>query len=146
MTQCTRFPVLVHILVGLAVKRGELLNSGTMAKSVDTNPAVIRRLLAALVGAGWVETQAGVHGGARLVADPATITLRDVYRLSEQETSLAMHAPQMRCPIAKSVKVWVMEVIGEAEAALEDVLEQTTIADIAADATVEFEEWISKKR
>ena len=56
MTQCTRFPVLTHILVCLAVLRDETLSSAMLAKSVDTNPAVIRRLLALLVAAGWVET------------------------------------------------------------------------------------------
>ncbi|MEM7163836.1 MAG: Rrf2 family transcriptional regulator [Planctomycetota bacterium] len=146
MAQCTRFPVLTHILVCLSVVPQEYLSSAMLAKSVDTNPAVIRRMLALLVGEGWVQTQAGVHGGARLVVDPQTISLRDVFRLAEHDTLFALHAPQKKCPIAGSVKEWITRVLGDAEEALEAVLAQTTIADIGVDAAADLEQWMAQRK
>ncbi len=142
--QCTRFPVLVHILVALSVLKDEHISSASLAKSVSTNPAVIRKQIAMLVAAGWVDTLAGSRGGSMLIVDPEKITLRDVYKLLEQESVTAMHSPQMKCPIAVTVKKWVQKAVGQASFALEESLSETTIAEIAKDAEGDFKDFVAK--
>ncbi len=60
-----QFTFAVHIMTALACAPG-LMDSQTLAASVNTNPVVVRRLLLALRRAGLIETQAGKNGGARL--------------------------------------------------------------------------------
>ena len=53
-----QFTFAVHIMTALACAPG-LMDSQTLAASVNTNPVVVRRLLLALRRAGLIETQAG---------------------------------------------------------------------------------------
>ncbi|OQC68483.1 MAG: putative HTH-type transcriptional regulator YwnA [Verrucomicrobia bacterium ADurb.Bin006] len=50
----SRFTVAIHVLCLLAHSQGQALTSEYIAGSVNTNPVVIRRLLAALRRAGLV--------------------------------------------------------------------------------------------
>ena len=52
MAKSTRFPVAVHILTGLAVFEGQYISSEILGRSVDANPAAIRKILGKLVEAG----------------------------------------------------------------------------------------------
>src|SRR4051812_42410357 len=64
---------------------GEIMDSEALARSVNTNPVVVRRLLLALRDAGLIETIAGKHGGSRLRKSPREISLRDIYDAIEPQ-------------------------------------------------------------
>ncbi len=130
----TRFPVAVHILTILYIAGDDYVSSELLAKSIDTNPAVIRKILQTLIGEGWVESHAGVHGGARLAVDPKTITLLDVFELVEKPGVFKMHEPQMKCPVACVLKDEMSEVFEKSEAAMERILKQTNIAQLGSKA------------
>src|SRR6266498_797814 len=101
MTGNSRFAVSVHVLSYLAYKAGVQTTSAEIASSVDTNPVVIRRLLAALVKARLVVPQKGAAGGFSLASAPKNITLLDVYRAVETQTDLGLSrlAPNHKCPV-----------------------------------------------
>ena len=65
-TNC-RFAFAVHVLSVLAIHADEVLASDMLAKSANTNPVVIRRLLVELRDAGLVETTRGASGGSVLM-------------------------------------------------------------------------------
>src|SRR3989344_8590753 len=53
--------------------------SEAMAQAMQTNPVVVRRLMAGLLYAGFVSSAKG-HGGGWVLSCPLTdITLRDIY-------------------------------------------------------------------
>lgn len=134
MAKSTRFPVAFHILVILAIKRemgDEYVSSEFLSRSVDTNPAVIRKILGSLVRAGWVTSQAGVHGGAMLMADPKKISLLDVYETVEHDNVFRLHEPNPQCPIADVLTSQLEKVIDKAESAMHGELSKTTVADVA---------------
>jgi Rrf2 family protein len=74
-----QFTFAVHIMTALAFSPGDVIDSQTLAASVNTNPVVVRRLLLALRRARLIETFAGKHGGARLRKKPNRISLVDIY-------------------------------------------------------------------
>ena len=62
----TRFAVAVHILMLLAISRGAHATSLVLARSVTTNPVVVRRITRLLARAGLIWVRRG-PGGAELL-------------------------------------------------------------------------------
>jgi Rrf2 family protein len=77
-TNC-RFAFAVHVLSVLATHPDEIVASDVLAKSANTNPVVIRRLLVELRDAGLVETTRGASGGTRLAKSPRKISLLEIH-------------------------------------------------------------------
>ena len=114
-----QFSFAVHILAVLAVHRG-VVDSRTLARSVNTNPVVIRRLLLALRAAGLIETQAGKNGGANLARDPRRITLLQIYDAVEPRPVLALNERQAarHCFVSCNIKNVMATVAEGAETAV----------------------------
>ena len=92
MLSSSRFIVAIHALSVLArhANKGPVCSS-TIATSVDTNPVVIRRLMAELEKAKLVRATAGRCGGFELERNADGITLADIYQAVEDETVFRMH-------------------------------------------------------
>lgn len=134
MTVNIRFPVALHILTLLSAKGTGLLTSEEIASSVDTNPVVIRRVMASLRESRLVESRPGVKGGWRLTKPPASITLCKVFESVREDDLLAMHAhPNPDCPIGGHIRESLHEMFVDAEKALHNSLLKQTIADVLAD-------------
>jgi Rrf2 family protein len=134
MSANTRFAVAVHVLTLLARgQEGEQpVTSEYIAGSVNTNPVVIRRVLASLRAAHLVASQAGNGGGWRLTRAPAAVTLRDVYCAVEDEPVFALHhrPPNSNCPVGRHIQHALNRHFAAATRALEDELARTTVADV----------------
>ncbi len=128
----TRFAVAIHILTLLTQNREEPVTSKFIAGSVNTNPVVIRRVLGALRRARLVTSQGGNGGGWRLICDPETITLRDVYRAVEDEGLFPLHhrPPNPDCLVGRHIQQALTERFAAASEALKDELARTTVADM----------------
>lgn len=134
MINC-QFTVAIHVLCLLTAMRGQSITSEFIAGSVNTNPVVIRRVLAVLREAGLVESQPGNSGGWVLIKKPSTITLKQVYQLIRPGTVFAMHnkEPNQLCPIGKNIQQGLSVHYQKAQEALEAELGKTTIADVLDD-------------
>jgi len=129
-----RFSVALHILTLLAAKGTGLITSEAIASSVDTNPVVVRRVMASLRESGLVASRPGVNGGWRLTKTPASITLCKVFESVREDDLLSMHAhPNPDCPIGGHIRDSLQEVFAEAEKALHSSLSNQTIADVLED-------------
>ena len=133
-----RFAFAVHILSVLAYHR-EGVNSELLASSVNTNPVVVRRLIAALRDAGLIVTQKGSGGGARLAREPELIPLDAVYRATEPEPRFSLHPqqPNQRCPIGRKIEEVLTHVFSAAQDALQAELAGRTIADVLESVSAE---------
>lgn len=135
MSISSRFAVAVHILTMLERARGEPVTSEAIARSANTNPAVIRRLQCMLARAGLTTSRRGPGGGALLARPAGAITLRDVYLAVEDSCDLfAMHhdGPNPRCAIGRSILLALEETTGAAREAMEAELARWTLADVVA--------------
>jgi len=130
----TRYTVAIHILTLLAYCGPEPLTSEFIAGSVNTNPVVIRRILASLRTAGLVRSQGGPGGGWQLLKDPDHISLRDVLVALEEAPLFPLHSadPNILCPVGKAIQSLLTGHFRAAQEALEKDLDRTTIFDLVA--------------
>jgi Rrf2 family protein len=131
----SRFAFAVHVLALLALQEGVPLSSEIIAGSVNTNPALIRRLLTMLANAGLSASQLGAGGGALLAREPRTITLLDVYRAVDDAQLFALHReePNPACMVGRHIQVALRGIIGDAQRAMEASLATRTLADVVED-------------
>lgn len=108
-----QFTFAVHIMTALAFSEG-VMDSRTLAASVNTNAVTVRRLLIALRRAGLIETYAGVKGGAKLLRKPSRITLRDIYDAVESRPVVALNERRAskRCRVSCNMK-GIMSAVAE---------------------------------
>jgi Rrf2 family protein len=134
----SKYAIAIHILVLLAYCGQEPLSSEYIAGSVNTNPVVIRRLLAYLRAANLVASQSGPGGGWQLVRSPQAITLRDIYRAVEGSTLFALHhnAPNPQCPVGSTIQTALTGCFETAQIAMEKDLERTTLVDLVQEVKV----------
>lgn len=132
MPTSSRFAVAVHILTELATRNGQPQTSETLAKSANTNPAVIRRLVSVLTSAGVTRTLLGNGGGTLLVKNPEDVTLLSIYRITENETLFTLHRsePDKGCAVGRYIQPVLENVLGLALSAMERELARVSIGDI----------------
>jgi Rrf2 family protein len=134
MSQSTRFAVAVHVAVLLAEFGGKPATSAQIARSVNTNPVVVRRVLGALAAAGLAESERGASGGSRLARPAGKITLRDLYRAVGEGELCPLHdiGRSPGCPVARAIGPVLSGIVERASSAMEDELGRTTLADVVA--------------
>ena len=129
----TRFAVAVHILVLLAISHGAPATSLFVARSVNTNPVVVRRITRLLARAGLIWVRRG-PGAAALLRPSEAISLCDVWRAvnpGHHRPLLPVHArPDPTCSVGRSVHAILGQAFGAAEAALHETLGRTTLASL----------------
>ncbi len=89
----------------LANNCDERMKSGYIAKSVNTNAVVIRRLLSDLHEADLVVSRTGYSGGTCLTRQPGEIKLLEVYEAVSDEEIFGLHAkvPDQECDIGSTI-------------------------------------------
>jgi Rrf2 family protein len=123
-----RFATGVHVLVLLAAEPDTLQTSTDIAEKLDTNPVVVRRVLASLQQAKLIESQKGPTGGSRLLKSPKAITLADVY--SAVETGSLFHAPQVRAAGPLRVNSALEKIFSSSMVALMEDFEKTSLSQV----------------
>ena len=134
MRRDTRLSGLLHVLLHMA-QRSEPVTSETLAKSMDTNPVVIRRIMAGLRDQGYVRSEKGHGGGWTLVCDLSKVTLRDIYTAIGSPALLAIgnRAEAPDCRVEQAVNAALGQTFDEAEALLLSRLGEVTLAMLSED-------------
>lgn len=134
MIRDSRLSGVLHLLLHLAGHDGPM-PSELLAQAMDTNPVVIRRVLAGLRERGHVRSEKGHGGGWTLVRGLDEITLLDVYEALGRPALLAIgnrsQAPQ--CLVEQAVNAALDATFDAAEALMLERLKQVTLADLEAD-------------
>ena len=133
----SKFVVATHILTTLAATRmlfgnDRGMNSELLAKSVNTNPVVIRRLISTLREAGFVATKMGPNGGSALNKDPKDILLSQIYTTVECGNLYSMHhsCPSIHCPVGSNISDVLSSILGDAQNAFKEVLGTKTLQNV----------------
>ena len=143
MKTSSRFAVAIHVLAGLLiakkVRNVDILSSEKIAKSVNTNPVVIRRILGRLRKAGLVQSVPGAVGGTMLAKDMTKVTLLDVFKAVEDEGLFGCHwnEPNKQCLIGGHIMPFLKKLFGRAESAALAVFAEKTIDDVASELMAE---------
>lgn len=131
MLNC-RFTIAIHILCLLAVFNPTPLSSEFIARSVNTNPVVIRRILSMLRKAGIVKSRPGIGGGWEILIKPENLTLGRIYTIVRPGTIFPMHnrQPNIRCPVGRNIQRGLALYYQKAQTAMETELNNSTLADV----------------
>ncbi|MGB2579657.1 Rrf2 family protein [Elusimicrobium simillimum] len=133
----TRFTVALHILAFLALNKKEANTSKTIAKSVNTNPVVVRKMLSQLKKAGLVEIRPGARGIA-LTRTPLTISLLEVYQAvkTPADTLFPTHKnTSAACFIGANIHSALHAPLQDAASSAEKTLAKYSLKDITRPIT-----------
>jgi DNA-binding IscR family transcriptional regulator len=124
----------LHVLLHMAEQSGPV-TSEVLAKAIDTNPVVVRRIMAGLRDQGYVRSEKGHGGGWTLACDLSKVTLRDIYTALGSPALLAMsnRAETPGCLVEQAVNAALNQAFEDAEALLLVRLGQVTLAMLRAD-------------
>ncbi|MBR1723639.1 MAG: Rrf2 family transcriptional regulator [Ruminococcus sp.] len=138
MQIASKFTVAVHILTCIDVFGDERrVTSDFLAGSTGVNPVIVRNVLSQLRNAGIVNTRQG-SGGAHLAKPLEEITLYDIYlavdSVDSEEGLVHFHEnPNAACPVGRNIHKAMGGRLSAAQAAFENELKASTLADIAED-------------
>jgi len=133
-----RFTAAVHTLLCIQYFEKDMrVTSDFISASTGVNAVIIRKILLQLQKAGLIKTAAGV-GGSHLARKADTITLLDVYNAinegAEERDVFNFHPnPNPQCPVGSKIHLVLDAQLHEAQQAMADSLNKTTIADLSKD-------------
>lgn len=109
----------LHILLHMAQQDGPV-TSDILAQAMDTNPVVVRRIMAGLRSAGYVRSDKGHGGGWTLTCDLEQVTLRDIYDALGEPTLLAIgsRTETPGCLVEQAVNAALNQAFHDAETLL----------------------------
>ncbi len=133
----------LHVLLHMAEHEGPV-TSEMLAKAMQTNPVVIRRIMAGLRDEGYVRSEKGHGGGWSIACDMSAVTLADIHEALGSPALLAIgnrtEAPG--CLVEQAVNAQLDKTFEEAEALLLRRLGEVTLAALSAD----FHKRFAKRR
>jgi Rrf2 family protein len=132
MAANTRMATAIQILCVIAYKGSAGTTSEVVARSLQTNPVVVRRLLKSLERDGLVTIRPGKDGGVALARAPNRITLDKIYRAIEMDAGVFALRPKSnpKCPVGARMKDLLEPIFGAADAAVEKALRRTTLGSL----------------
>ena len=130
-----RFTAAVHTLLCIQYFEKDMrVTSDFISASTGVNAVIIRKILLQLQKVGLVKTTAGV-GGSHLAQPADNITLLDIYHaINEGEENREVFnfhpSPNPKCPVGSNIHLVLDAKLDDAQKALEDSLNKTTLADL----------------
>lgn len=113
-----QFSVAIHILVYLDKTKQEYVSSSEIAKSINTNPVVVRRILGKLKTVGIIEVRRG-SVGSRMIKNPNDITLLQIYQTVEQNSLFKLHEnTSIDCQIGRQINDVITNVLDQSVQAM----------------------------
>jgi Rrf2 family transcriptional regulator, repressor of oqxAB len=120
------------LLLGHAEEEGSpVLSSTQLARSLNTNPSLVRKLMVPLVQDALVASIKGRGGGVRLGRSADQITLGEIYRSSIGDKPLWAPRPEgpRECLVTNHSAEYFVRLTDETEAAVLGALADRTLAD-----------------
>lgn len=134
MKRDSRLSGVLHCLLHMA-QQGGPVTSERLARAMQTNPVVVRRVMAGLREAGFVASAKG-HGGGWVISCPLDdITLRDIHEAVGAPELLAVgHREESPgCLVEQAVNAALGQAYRDAEALLLQRLGDVTLAALSSD-------------
>jgi Rrf2 family transcriptional repressor of oqxAB len=120
------------LLLGHAEEEGvPVLSSAQLARSLDANPSLVRKIMVPLVQNGLVASIKGRNGGVRLGRPSDKITLEEIYRSSIGDKPLWAPRPDgpRECLVTNHSAEYFARLTKETESAALRALAGRTLAD-----------------
>jgi len=139
MRRDSRLSGALHVLLHMA-ERGTPMTSDELATCMQTNPVVVRRMMAGLREAGFVQSEKGHGGGWTIACDLKAVSIKDIYDALGAPTVFALgnrsEAPD--CLVEQALNSALDDAFNEAEALLIARLAKVSLADLSDDFNRRF--------
>ena len=124
----------LHVLLHMLFTKGPA-TSEQLAKMMETNPVVVRRVMAGLREQGFVASAKGHGGGWTVVCDPAAVTLADIYKAVGEPPLVALghRSDNPQCLVEQAVNHALDTTFREVEALFQAKLASVRLADLSKD-------------
>lgn len=134
MRKDSKLSRMLHVLLHMA-RDSQPFTSDYIAEMLETNPVVVRRTMAGLKKAGFVDAEKGPGGGWRLIMPLADISLYDVYLAVGEPTIFAIghENTQPDCLVELVVNQALDQAFIEAQQLLINNLKATKLDKLAHD-------------
>ena len=134
MRRDSKLSGILHVILHMAEAKGPT-TSENLAKPMQTNPVVVRRIMAGLRENGLVRSVKGHGGGWTIARDLSSVTLRDVYEAigSPEVFAMANRTEMPGCLVEQAVNAAMDDAFARAEALLLARLAEVTLAALSAD-------------
>jgi len=111
------------------------MTSEALGKVMQTNPVVIRRIMAGLRAQGLVRSEKGHGGGWTISCDFAAVSLRDIYEALGSPGIFAMgnRSESPGCLVEAAVNAALTDAFDDAEALLLGRFGEVTLAALSRD-------------
>ncbi|PSJ56029.1 RrF2 family transcriptional regulator [Kumtagia ephedrae] len=134
MKRNSRLSAALHALVHMAQEPDRPRTSEEVARWLDTNPVVVRRVFAGLREADILSTERGRGGGMVLARPAAAISLAEIGEaLGESLLPVRSEPESPGCLVEAAVDELLEDCRRQAEDFLRGCLAKFTLADLAAD-------------
>lgn len=123
---------MLHVLLHMARHDGPM-TSETISRMLGTNPVVVRRTMAGLRNAGYVQSEKGHGGGWVITADLGNLSLLDIHRALGGPRIFAIGNEHSNpdCLVEKIVNEALEDALCEAETLLVARLGEISLARLA---------------
>ncbi|MCH7336777.1 Rrf2 family transcriptional regulator [Acinetobacter sp. NIPH 2699] len=123
---------MLHVLLHMA-RQNKIFTSEEIAHMLSTNAVVVRRTMAGLKSAGFIQSEKGPKGGWHLIVDLEKITLLDIYNAVGEPTIFAIGNERENpdCGVERVVNAALEDAMQQAQTILLTRLKSTTLADLA---------------
>lgn len=127
----TKFSVSIHILSVIALSEGKPVTSDFIAGSINTNPALVRRLMSQLKKAGLITTKTKI-GATGLAKSCTEITMKEIFLAVEGEHPIfQVHEDtNENCPVGARIGKVVAHVNDRVKSQFENELDKIYLRDI----------------
>ncbi|WP_116813249.1 Rrf2 family transcriptional regulator [Steroidobacter cummioxidans] len=131
MRNDSRLSRMLHVLLHMA-RHDQPFTSEQIAKMLDTNPVVVRRTMAGLREAGYVQSEKGHGGGWMIACDLKNTTLLDVYKAvaGDRLFVIGHESENPTCAVARTVNTALNDVLQQAEVLVMKRLGAIALADL----------------
>lgn len=127
----------IHIMSFIHLFPTKILSSKNISESLNTNPAVVRRIMAQLKKSGLIHTKVGV-ANPTLTRSPEEITLLDIYQSVEGESRFFYVNPNtnVNCSVGAVIQDVLTNQYDAFQKLMEDELAEHTLSEVIVDMKI----------
>lgn len=138
----SKFTIAVHLLAVIDyLGDNEKVTSNILAKSIGSNPVIVRNVMGNLKESGIIDISQG-KSGVLLTRKTNEITFYDVYKVVEsvkEEGLFHFHEnPNTECPIGSNIHKAMDIKLETIQQSMEEEMKKITIADVLSDIMKEI--------
>ena len=132
MRSDSRLSRMLHVLLHMA-RQDAPFTSEQLAQMLATNPVVVRRTMAGLKKAGYVQSEKGHGGGWKLSCDLAQVSLLDIHAAvgGPRIFAIGNTTDNPECGVEKVVNAALDDALAQAEKLLVQRLAAVKLGDLA---------------